>query len=127
MQVRHSMVGRASLDVLPNWVDGAGRNSLLNTTGGTDDASVGDPLLQTKVEEFFDLADPEERERVVGELQDYLSEQAYVLPIFEEPQVYGLNPRVAGFSTEAIGRPSFYGVSLADTGADPAANPKEEQ
>ncbi|WPF65637.1 MULTISPECIES: TIGR04028 family ABC transporter substrate-binding protein [unclassified Corynebacterium] len=149
VQVRHSMVGRASLDVLPNWVDGAGRNSLLNTAGGTDDAPVGDPVLQARVEEFSTLVDPAARERAVGDVQDYLSEQAYVLPLFEEPQVYGLNPRVMGFSTEAIGRPSFYAVSLADvavgkagkagleagteadtgeaTKAGPAATPKEEQ
>lgn len=113
IQVRHSMVGRASLDVLPNWVDGQGRNSLLNEA---TDGSLGDPALQEKVDAFYALSDDEARRQAVGELQDYLSEQAYVLPIFEEPQVYGLQPRVEGFATEAIGRPSFYAVTLKEEG-----------
>ncbi|WP_372487757.1 TIGR04028 family ABC transporter substrate-binding protein [Corynebacterium mastitidis] len=136
VQVRHSMVGRASLDVLPNWVDGQGRNSLLNRA---KDGSLGDPELQQRVEEFFSLSDPGDRARAVGELQDYLSERAYMLPIFEEPQVYGVSPCVEGMSTEAIGRPSFYAVSVragdaGDTGdaegagdAENAERPKDTE
>lgn len=124
VQVRHSMVGRASLDVLPNWVDGQGRNSLLNRA---KDGSLGDSELQQRVEEFFSLSDPGARAWAVGELQDYLSERAYMLPIFEEPQVYGVSPRVEGMSTEAIGRPSFYAVSVRAGDAENAERPKDTE
>ena len=39
-----------------------------------------------------------------------LTEQAYILPLFEEPVVYGVQPYIQGFQPEAIGRPSFYGA-----------------
>ena len=45
--------------------------------------------------------------------QRYLAENAYILPIFEEPQVFGLTAKVHGFATESVGRPSFYSTWLA--------------
>ena len=44
--------------------------------------------------------------------QRYLAENAYILPIFEEPQVFGLTSKVHGFETESVGRPSFYSTWL---------------
>lgn len=110
VQVRHSMVGRANVDTLATWINGKGRNSFLNYDEGTD--SFGDPKLQDMVEEHFSLKSEKERLEMSGRMQDYLSEQAYILPLFEEPQVYGFQPYVEGFTTEAIGRPSFYAVKI---------------
>ena len=36
-----------------------------------------------------------------------------ILPIFEEPQVFGLTAKVQGFETESVGRPTFYSTWLA--------------
>ncbi|MBK4178484.1 TIGR04028 family ABC transporter substrate-binding protein [Corynebacterium macginleyi] len=110
VQVRHSMVGRANVDTLDTWINGKGRNSFLNYDEGTD--SYGDPKLQDMVEEHFSLKGEKERLEMSGRMQDYLSEQAYILPLFEEPQVYGFQPYVEGLTTEAIGRPSFYAVEI---------------
>lgn len=110
VQVRHSMVGRANVDTLATWINGKGRNSFLNYDEGTD--SFGDPKLQDMVEEHFSLKSEKERLEMSGRMQDYLSEQAYILPLFEEPQVYGFQPYVEGLTTEAIGRPSFYAVKI---------------
>ncbi len=49
-------------------------------------------------------------------MQDYLVDQAYVIPIFEEPQVFGVAPYVQGVEFEAVGRPLFYDVWLGDKG-----------
>lgn len=110
VQVRHSMVGRANVDTLATWINGKGRNSFLNYDEGTD--SFGDSKLQDMVEEHFSLKSEKERLEMSGRMQDYLSEQAYILPLFEEPQVYGFQPYVEGLTTEAIGRPSFYAVKI---------------
>lgn len=107
IQVRHTMVGRASYDVLPNWLDAEGRNAFLN---GWDD-TVGDDAMQDLVDHYYTLTDEDERAATVGDMQDYLTEHALVLPMFEEPQVYGVRDTVDGFTTEAIGRPSFYAVT----------------
>ena len=115
VQVRHSMVGRANVDTLATWINGEGRNSFLNYDAESD--SYGDTKLQDMVEEYFSLRSEKERLDMSGRMQDYLSDQAYILPLFEEPQVYGFQPSVEGFTTEAIGRPSFYAVEInADEG-----------
>lgn len=112
VQVRHSMVGRANVDTLATWIDGNERNSFLNKD--VDDGSIGDKTLQRMADEFYTLPTRKERLKAVGDIQDYLSEKAYILPMFEEPQVFGHQDYVEGFETEAIGRPSFYGVQLTD-------------
>ena len=37
-----------------------------------------------------------------------------MIPLFEEPQVFGFRRTVQGFGTEPVGRPRFYDVWLAD-------------
>lgn len=110
VQVRHTMTGRANVDTLATWLDGAGRNTFLNYDAETD--SYGDEQLQALVDDYFQLTSEKQRLEKAAEMQDYLAEQAYILPLFEEPQVYGAQPHVDGFTTEAIGRPSFYAVEI---------------
>ena len=45
-------------------------------------------------------------------VQAHLTANAYALPFFEEPQVYGVQQAVEGFDTESVGRPSFADVWL---------------
>ena len=90
------------------------RNELLN---GSDD-TVHDQHLDDMLHEIASLAAEEDRAAKTREVQDYLTEQAYILPLFEEPVVYGVQPHVHGFQPESIGRPSFYGVSLDHTQGD---------
>jgi peptide/nickel transport system substrate-binding protein len=45
-------------------------------------------------------------------VQDYIAKQAYVIPLFEEPQVYGAAPYVHGVEFESVARPLFYDVWL---------------
>ncbi|MDK4235240.1 TIGR04028 family ABC transporter substrate-binding protein [Corynebacterium propinquum] len=110
VQVRHIMVGRANVDTLATWLDGNGRNSFLNYDAESD--TYGDEQLQKLVDDYFELSSEKQRLAKAAEMQDYLAEQAYILPLFEEPQVYGTQPYVEGFTTEAIGRPSFYAVEI---------------
>lgn len=98
----HSMVGRADLDVIKSQYYTKNRNTLLS-----DDAEL-DKLLEAVAGE----ADPEKRVANSQAVQDYLAEQAYVIPLFEEPQVYGAATYVHGVEFESVGRPSFYDVWL---------------
>ena len=49
--------------------------------------------------------DPAKRDEASAAVQDYLTEQAYVIPLFEEPQVYGAAPYVHGVDDRG-GRPA---------------------
>ncbi len=98
----HSMVGRADLDVIKSQYFTKNRNTLLS-----DDAKLDALLLAVA-----STPDPDERVAASQAVQDYLAEQAYVIPLFEEPQVYGAAPYVHGIEFESVARPLFYDVWL---------------
>jgi peptide/nickel transport system substrate-binding protein len=110
IQLNVTMVGRADYDVIKSQYYSQNRNQLLNFNA--DDGSVGDPELEELLLRVSGSADEEDRAAASGDVQDYLTEQAYVLPFFEEPQVYGVQDYVHGFTTDPIGRPWFYPVTL---------------
>lgn len=105
IQVRHTMVGRADYDVLKSQLYSTNRNELLNMTESMD---IGDPHLEELLMAIASSPREADRAAASAAAQDYITEQAYVLPLFEEPVVYGVQPYVKGFSPEVIGRPSFY-------------------
>lgn len=87
------------------------RNTLLNLTPA--DGSIGDPELDTLLQAIASEPTTAGRQAASAAAQAYLAEHAYILPIFEEPQVFGLTAKVHGFATESVGRPSFYSTWLA--------------
>ena len=111
IQVYHSMVGRADFDVLKSQYFSKNRNTLLNLNPA--DGSIGDPQLDTLLAAIASEPTTAERQAASEAAQRYLAENAYILPIFEEPQVFGLTAKVQGFDTESVGRPSFYSTWLA--------------
>ncbi len=111
IQVFHSMVGRADHDVIKSQYHSENRNVLLNRD--VEDQSIGDPELEALLEEVASTPDSEGRAAASAKVQRHLVEQAYALPLFEEPQTFGVQKNVSGFKTESIGRPSFYDVQLS--------------
>ncbi|WGW11616.1 TIGR04028 family ABC transporter substrate-binding protein [Saxibacter everestensis] len=110
VQVYHSMVGRADPDVIKSQFYSKNRNTLLNFEAKSN--SVGDKKLEKLLEGV--AGEPDEKKRIANDqaVQDYLAEQSYVIPLFEEPQVYGAANHVKGLGFESVARPSFYGVWL---------------
>lgn len=110
IQIYHSMVGRADYDVIKSQYSGANRNTLLNTD------AQGEPLdaeLEALLQRVASEPAEEDRAAAAAAVQAHLTEHAYVLPFFEEPQVYGVQPSVHGFATESVARPDFAGTWLA--------------
>ena len=110
VQVYHSMVGRADFDVLKSQYFSKNRNTLLNRNPA--DNSVADPKLDELLAKIASVPTTQERADASKAAQLYLADNAYILPIFEEPQVFGLRSDVEGFHTESVGRPSFYSTWL---------------
>ncbi|GAB2444636.1 TIGR04028 family ABC transporter substrate-binding protein [Streptosporangium sandarakinum] len=98
--VAHSMVGRADQDVIKSHFHSQNRDVILS-----DDEKL-DRLLEEESAE----PDVTERNAKVAEIQRYVVDQGYAIPLFEEPQVYGGAPYVHGVAFEAVARPSFYSV-----------------
>ena len=111
--VSPAMVGRADPDVLKSQYYPKNRNVLLQTGGVSDKVkSFRDDKLNGLLEGIAAETDPKKRLALTEDVQRYVVDQAYAIPIFEEPQVYGAAPYVKGLAFEAVGRPSFYSVWL---------------
>ncbi|GAA2296911.1 TIGR04028 family ABC transporter substrate-binding protein [Nonomuraea roseoviolacea subsp. roseoviolacea] len=98
--IAHSMVGRADQDVIKSHFHTKNRDVILSN----------DAKLDRLLEEESALPDEAARNAKVAEIQRYVVDQAYAIPLFEEPQVYGVAPNVHGVAFEAVARPSFYSV-----------------
>ncbi|MGV3017250.1 TIGR04028 family ABC transporter substrate-binding protein [Rothia sp. 88186D007BW] len=110
IHINSSMVGRADYDVIKSQYCSENRNSLLNLDPKT--GQLGDPELEELTFQVAQAPTTEERAAASARIQEILIEKAYSIPIFEEPQVFGLQPFVQGFTTDPIGRPSFYAVTF---------------
>ena len=108
-----SEVGRADPDVVKSQFYPTNRDALLQKGGSSDKVqNFRDDKLNTLLLGISSEVDPAKRLAVTGEAQRYLLDQAYVIPIFEEPQVFAGAPWLKGVNFEAVGRPSFYGAWL---------------
>lgn len=112
--VSPAMVGRADPDVIKSNFYPTNRNVLLQK-GGTGEKvqTFVDEKLNRLLDEVASEPDTEKRLLLTGDVQTYVIDQAYAIPIFEEPQAFAGAPYVNGVAFEAVGRPSFYGVWLS--------------
>jgi peptide/nickel transport system substrate-binding protein len=111
--VSPAMVGRADPDVIKSQYYPKNRDVLRQKGGASDKVkSFVDDKLNGILETIASEPDREKRLKAAAEAQAYVLDQAYAIPIFEEPQVYAAAPYVNGIAFEAVGRPSFYSVWL---------------
>lgn len=110
IQVYHSMVGRADFDVLKSQYFSTNRNALQNYNAETK--VIADQQLDDLLKDIASEPTAEKRAAASAAAQKHMADQAYILPIFEEPQVFGLTDAVQGFHTESVGRPLFYNTWL---------------
>lgn len=96
-------VGRVDPDVLKSnfWSKGS-RNALLSN----------DAVLDGLLEQISSLPSEQERFAKAAEVQNYLIDNAYTIPLYELPQTYAAAPYVHGFGWESVGRAWLYNVWL---------------
>lgn len=105
-------VGRADPDVIKSQFHPANRDALLQKGGLSATSQFSDDKLNALLVGISSEVDPQKRLALAGDAQRYLIDQAYVIPIFEEPQVFAGAPWLKGVAFEAVGRPSFYAAWL---------------
>ena len=106
-------VGRADPDVIKSQFYYANRDGLLLKGGLSATSKFEDTTLNSLLEAETTQTDRDKRLADTSEVQKYLIDQAYNIPLFEEPQVFAGAPYVEGLAFEAVGRPSFYNTWLA--------------
>ncbi|MDK4716398.1 TIGR04028 family ABC transporter substrate-binding protein [Rhizobium sp. CNPSo 4039] len=107
-------VGRADPDVIKSQFYPKNRDALLQKGGLNPKATFSDDKLNGILETVASETDRDKRLAAAKAAQEYLLDQAYVIPFFEEPQVFAGAPYVKGVAFEAVGRPSFYSAWLAE-------------
>ncbi len=108
-----AMVGRADPDVIKSQYYPTNRNVLVQKGGVSDKVKTfSDDKLNEILNEIASQPDREKRLKAVADAQAYVLDQAYAVPIFEEPQAFAGAPYVKGVGFEAVGRPSFYSTWL---------------
>ena len=112
--VMATMVGRADPDVVKSQFYPTNRNVLLQKGGVSQKVQAfEDAQLNQLLNAIAAETDAAKRLALVGEAQNYLIDQAYVIPIFEEPQAFAGAPWFRDVGFEAVGRPSFYASWIA--------------
>lgn len=112
--VSPAMVGRADPDVIKSQYYPKNRDVLRQKGGPSDKIkSFVDDKLNGLLEQLSSEPDRAKRLVIAGDVQNYVIDQAYAIPIFEEPQAFAGAPYVNGVAFEAVGRPSFYGTWIA--------------
>jgi peptide/nickel transport system substrate-binding protein len=107
-------VGRADPDVIKSEFYPTNRDALLQVGGlSSKTKTFKDDKLNALLVDISAEVDPQKRLALAGDAQRYLLDQAYEIPIFEEPQVFAGAPYLHNVSFEAVGRPSFYSAWLA--------------
>lgn len=112
VQIMHTVVGRADYDVIESHLGINRRDALLN---GDAEGNPIDAELEALLQAVTSTLDTAGRAAASHAAQDHLTANSYVLPLFEEPQVYAVAPHITGFSTEAVARPWFYNVAVNHT------------
>ena len=107
-------VGRADPDVIKSQFYPLNRDALLQKGGLNAKAAFTDAKLNGFLENVASGTDSAQRQAASKAAQEYLLDQAYVIPIFEEPQVFAGAPYVHGIAFESVGRPNFYGSWIAE-------------
>ncbi|GAA4521972.1 TIGR04028 family ABC transporter substrate-binding protein [Brachybacterium paraconglomeratum] len=81
---------------------------------GTDAFSLdgADPTLDELLTEQATATDPAERSALLAELQHHVIENAYVLPLLKDSQIFAAQSDVQDFSWSAEARPLFYATWL---------------
>ncbi|MFC5939857.1 TIGR04028 family ABC transporter substrate-binding protein [Corynebacterium choanae] len=105
IQISHSVFGRAELDAMKSQFSADNVNKILN---GLPDGTVGDQQLEDLLQQIASSAQTADRMAASAAAQQRLLAEAYFIPLFEEPQVYAVAPKISGFTTEPVGRPNFY-------------------
>ncbi len=98
-------VGRVDPDVLKsNFHSASNRNALVS-----DDA-----VLDGLLDEISTLSSTEERYAKAAEVQEYLIDNAYTIPLYELPQTYATSAKTHGLTWEPVGRVVLYDTWLED-------------
>jgi len=96
-------VGRVDPDVLKsNFHSASNRNALVSD----------DDVLDGLLDEISTLSSTEERYAKAAEVQEYLLDNAYTIPLYELPQTYATSASTHGLAWEPVGRVVLYDTWL---------------
>ncbi len=85
-------------------------SSQIEGGGQFNRSRVSDPEIDELIEEGSMEVDTERRAEIYRELQHYIMDKAYILPIKESSLTHVMDNNVKGFDADSLGRPWLYNV-----------------
>jgi peptide/nickel transport system substrate-binding protein len=74
-----------------------------NAESGFNWSKIKDPKLDALLDEASQTTDPEQRKELYGQAQEFIMEQALILPVYDYTVLSGLDANVAGLHWSSIG------------------------
>jgi len=102
----------ASID-LENQYGGAGTGALSYSGGDAFGLKNSDPKLNELLVKPLSAPTQEQEEQDLGAIQDYLIDKAYVIPIFNDSQVWVAGPKLHDFDLTDGGLPEYHNAWLS--------------
>jgi len=91
------------------------RAALASERGNGTFNPVPDARLDELLEAQALTSDPVERAAAIQAIEDHVFENAYLIPLYDETQVFGLAATVHGFTTESTGRSWLYDTWIEES------------
>ena len=85
-------------------------SSQIEGGGQFNRSRIDDPHIDGLIRAGLDTTDVEERRAIYRDLQEYVMEQALMLPAYEMTLIHAMKPNVMGFSGDLLGRPHMNNV-----------------
>ncbi|WP_240762653.1 ABC transporter substrate-binding protein [Paenibacillus thalictri] len=83
------------------------------TKGGTNWSHLADPEIDKLLDQGYSESDPQKRKAAYSKIQQYLIDNAVILPIYEFPYTVARAKTVSGLKYDLLGYPLFYDVSIS--------------
>lgn len=100
---------KADPDILSNLF----RSDRLHAQGGNNFSGLNDPNIDKLLDEGAVESDPKKRKDIYRQIQQYLSDQAIIIPIYVYPYTVVQSSSVQGLKFDLLGYPLFYDVSIS--------------
>jgi ABC-type dipeptide transport system, periplasmic component len=99
---------KADPDILTNLF----RSDRLHAQGGNNYSGLNDPEIDKLLDSGAIESDPEKRKIIYRQIQQVLSDNAIVIPIYVFPYTVAQSSKVQGLKFDLLGYPLFYDVSV---------------
>ncbi|MEK8127944.1 ABC transporter substrate-binding protein [Paenibacillus filicis] len=108
----YDLFGNSQVKADPDILTNLFRSDRSYDKGGTNWSSLNDPQIDKLLDEGSAESDPQKRKAIYEQIQQYLHDNAIIIPIYVFPYTVAQASKVEGLKFDLLGYPLFYDVSI---------------